>query len=50
MEQPTYKMRVNIKADFNGIGLDGEKWVDLAQERGGGGVHFFSSANDYWHH
>ena len=44
MEQPTYKMRVNIKADFNGIGLDGEKWVHLAQESGGGGVHFFSSA------
>jgi hypothetical protein len=29
--------------DLKGIGLDGEKWVHLAQERGGGGEDFFIS-------
>jgi hypothetical protein len=36
-------MWVNIKVDLKGIGLEGEKKVHLAQERGGGGEDFFIS-------
>ena len=34
---------LKIKVDLTGIVLDGEKWVHLAQKRGGGGEYFFIS-------